>query len=287
MRKLFRFLWRIITFPFRWIGIVLNESRAFFSVEPDDVPLADSLQKAVENPVDILYHLNELRKHIFRAVGFLLITTLFSLLFTAKIIDYMAQPIGGISKLVAIEVTEPLGVYMRVALLSGFTLAFPYICLELWMFAAPGLHRSSRLFGLASIPIATIFFAGGMAFAFYVMLPQALPFLLHIMGMTTIPRPSSYVEFTTGIMFWLGVAFEFPLVIYVLASVGLIKAKLLADQWRIAIVVIAISAAMITPTVDPVNMSLVMFPMFALYFLSIGLALLAQRGKNKDKVEEE
>jgi len=287
MRKLFRFLWRIITFPFRWIGLVIRESRSFFSEEPEDVPLADSLQKAVENPVDILYHLNELRKHIFRAVGFLVVTTLFSMIFTSRIIDYLAQPIGGISKLVAIEVTEPLGVYMRVALLSGFLLAFPYICLELWMFAAPGLHRSSRLFGLASIPIAFLFFAGGMAFAYFVMLPSALPFLLHIMGMTTIPRPSSYISFVTGIMFWIGVAFEFPLLIFVLARVGLIKAKLLSDQWRLAIVLIAILSAAITPTIDPINMSLVMGPMIGLYFLSIGLAHLAQRGRNKDKIAEE
>jgi sec-independent protein translocase protein TatC len=112
-------------------------------------------------------------------------------------------------------------------------------------------------------------------------MPSALPWLLSFMGMTTIPRPLSYIQFTTGLMFWIGAAFEFPLIIYVLARVGLIKAEVLAKQWRLAVVVIAIVAAAITPTIDPVNMSLVMGPMIVLYFLSIGLAKLAQRGREK------
>jgi sec-independent protein translocase protein TatC len=166
---------------------------------------------------------------------------------------------------------------MRVALLGGFALAFPYIALEIWMFIAPGISRRSRLFSLVAIPIATLFFLGGMAFAFYVMMPTALPFLLNFAGITTIPRPSSYIKFVTGIMFWLGVAFEFPLVVYLLAGLGIVNAKMLSDQWRLAIVVIALIAAAITPTVDPVNMALVMGPMIVLYFLSIGLAKIAQR----------
>jgi sec-independent protein translocase protein TatC len=85
-------------------------------------------------------------------------------------------------------------------------------------------------------------------------------------------------------MFWVGIAFEFPLVIYVLASFGLIKARMLLQQWRLAVVIIAVLAAAITPTVDPVNMSLVMGPMILLYFLSIGLASLAQRGRQKTEV---
>jgi sec-independent protein translocase protein TatC len=109
------------------------------------------------------------------------------------------------------------------------------------------------------------------------------------MGLTTQPRPSSYYNFVTTIMFWIGVTFEFPLVIYLLANLGLVKAKNLASQWRIAIVVIAVLAAAITPTVDPVNMGLVMIPMIVLYFISIGLAYFAQRNrlpKQKEVLEK-
>ena len=277
MRNLFRAIWRFFTAPFRWIGNRYGEVRNFLTEEPEDTPIGDSFQKAVNNPNEILFHLNDLRKHIFRAVAVLAIATVISFTFTSQIIDFLARPIGGIGELIAIDPTEPLGVYMRVALLSGFAIAFPYIALELWLFAAPGLSRNARIFGLIAIPIAAIFFLGGMAFAYFVMLPTALPFLLNFMGMQTVPRPSSYLRFVTSVMFWLGIAFQFPLVIYVLAVIGFVNAGMLIKQWRIAVVIIAIAAAMITPTIDPVNMALVMGPMIVLYFLSILLAAFAGR----------
>ena len=279
MRKLLRAIWRLITIPFRWIRTILREVRQFFTEEPEDAPLADSIQKAVENPQSILIHIDALRKHLMRAVAALALTTIFSFAFATRIIDILAQPVGGIKGLVAIDPTEPIGVFMRVSLLSGFALALPYIALELWLFAAPGLGRDSRIFGLAAIPITTLFFLGGVAFAYFVMLPTAIPFLVNFMGMTSELRPASYIRFITGIMFWIGVAFQFPLVIYVLARLGIIRARVLASQWRLAIVLIAVISAAITPTVDPVNMALVMGPMIGLYFLSIGFAFFAQRGR--------
>lgn len=285
MRNILRFFWRIITFPYRWISRKFSDVRSFLTEEPDDTPIGDSFSKAIENPDEILYHLNDLRKHLFRAAGVLAITTVFSFAFTSQIIDLLAQPIGGIEELVAIDPTEPIGVFMRVALLSGFTLAFPYIALELWLFAAPGLSRNARIYGLIAIPIAVLFFLGGMAFAYFVMLPKGLPFLLNFMGMHTVPRPSSYLKFVTNVMFWLGVSFEFPLVIYILAMLGFVTASMLIKQWRLAIVIIAVASAMITPTIDPVNMALVMGPLIVLYFLSILLAALAGRSRQKRQLD--
>jgi sec-independent protein translocase protein TatC len=86
-------------------------------------------------------------------------------------------------------------------------------------------------------------------------------------------------------MFWLGIAFQFPLVIFILARLGFISAHTLASHWRLAIVILAVISAAITPTVDPVNMAIVMGPLMILYFLSIGLAFLAQRGRQKSEVE--
>ena len=281
MRNLFRLIRYIITAPFRWFNRTFTNVRVFLQEEPEDTPIGDSFQKAIDNPNEILYHLNDLRKHLFRAVAFIAVTTALSFAFTSQIIDFLAQPIGGIGELVAIDPTEPIGVFMRVALMSGFAIAFPYIALELWLFAAPGLSRRSRIFGLVAIPIATLFFLGGMAFAYFVMLPTALPFLLNFMGLQTVPRPSSYLRFVTSVVFWIGIAFEFPLVIYVLALLGFVNSSMLIKQWRLAIVIIAIAAAMITPTIDPVNMALVMGPMIVLFFLSILLAALAGRGREK------
>ena len=88
-------------------------------------------------------------------------------------------------------------------------------------------------------------------------------------------------------MFWIGVAFEFPLVIYVLSAIGFVKPKILAEQWRLAIVIIAIVAAIITPTIDPVNQGLVMAPMILLYFVSIGLSYIAYAGRKRNQAEEQ
>jgi len=192
---------------------------------------------------------------------------------------------GSIEKLVAIDPTENIGTVMRVTLLSGFTIALPYTIFEIWLFIAPALKVSSRIKGLIAIPAAIFMFVGGMSFAYYIMLPTALPFLFNFMGLTTQPRPSSYYNFVTAIMFWIGVTFEFPLAIYIFASLGLVKARSLAAQWKFAIVIIAVIAAIITPTVDPVNMGLVMAPMIILYFISIGLAFLAQRKRTTNQKE--
>jgi sec-independent protein translocase protein TatC len=226
-------------------------------------------------------HVEALRAHLLRAVLALVLTVGISFLFTQKIIEFLARPIGGLDKLKAIEVTESIGVFMRVALLSGIALAIPYIAFELWLFAAPGLRPRERKMGLAGIPLATIFFLGGATFTYFVMLPTALPFLINFLGIKAELRPQSYFAFVTGLIFWIGVAFEFPLVIYVLSAIGLIKPQILAQQWRLAVVIISIVAAAITPTVDPVNMGLVMAPMILLYFVSIGLSYLAYAGRRR------
>ena len=281
-------VWRLITFPFRlvwnffrsiFLGIasVYRRFRGYFSEEQDPGTLGDALDKVTASPGDLLIHLNELRKHLTRSVLYLAAGTALSFIFFEQILSILSRPLeGGIESLVAIEVTEPVSTVMRVSILTGFAAAFPLIALEVWLFFAPGLTGRERRWGCATIPAATLLFLSGMAFSYFVLLPTALPFLLNFMGITTIPRPSSYVKFVTSLMFWIGMAFEFPLLIFMMAKLGWVQARMLAQQWRLAVIIIAIAAALITPTVDPVNMSLVMLPMIALYFFSVFLAWLAQ-----------
>ncbi|HRJ74759.1 MAG TPA: twin-arginine translocase subunit TatC, partial [Anaerolineales bacterium] len=185
----------------------------------------------------------------------------------------------------AIQVTEEIGVFMRVSMSVGIALAFPYIAFEVWYFAAPGLKPREKKLGLIGIPLATLLFLTGMAFTFYILLPAALPFLGGFTEIAQFWTAKEYFSFVTGLMFWIGLFFEFPLVIYVLTSMGFVKPQILAEQWRIAIVIIAILAAAITPTVDPVNMGLVMLPMTLLYFISIGLSYIAYAGRKRDNAE--
>ena len=287
MRTIFQAIKNIILLPFRWLKSVFTDIGSFMSEEPEDTPLGDSIEKAVNNPQSVLVHIGALRRHLVRAALVMGVVTILAFAFASRIIDLLAYPVGGISALVAIDPTEPIGTFMRVSLLTAFAVTLPYLILEIWLFVGPGLSRDSRIFGLYAIPIAVVFFIGGMAFAYFVLLPQAIPFLVNFGGITSQIRPSSYIRFVTSIMFWIGIAFQFPLIIYVLARVGLVKAKVLSANWRLAVVIIAILSAMITPTIDPVNMALVMGPMIVLYFFGILLAVFAERTRARNLAKQE
>ncbi|MCL5611269.1 MAG: twin-arginine translocase subunit TatC [Chloroflexi bacterium] len=289
MRKFLRGLWRIVTFPFRAVGWILTlPFRAvrgihrFMATEPEEHSLGDVFSDLAQNEKarQLFWdQVEALRGHLLRSLLGLIVGVGIAFLYTQQMVDFLAIPVGGLQALQAIEVTESIGVFMKVALLAGIAISIPYIAFELWAFAAPGLRPRERVYGLVGIPMAAIFFIGGMAFTYYVLLPSALPFLLNFLGIKTALRPASYFSFVTGLMFWIGVAFEFPLVIYVLTAIGLVKPQPLARNWRIAVVIISIVAAAITPTVDPVNMGLVMLPMILLYFISIGLSFFAYAGR--------
>jgi len=288
----FRLGWGLIGLPFRFLGWlsrpVVNRVKQssiykFLNEVPADRPTTEAMVDAFQNPEDILEELAEVRKHLLRSLAVLAVTVGISFGFTPDLITFLAAPVGGLQNLQAIEVTESLGVFMKVALVAGIAAATPYLAFEIWLFFAPGIMPRSKQLGLFSIPLALVFFLGGMAFAYYAMLPAALPFLLDFLGIATKLRPASYFEFVTSLMFWIGVAFEFPLVIFGISAMGFIEPKTLFKQWRLAVIFIAFLAAMITPTVDPVNMALVMGPMVGLYFLSILFSWLAQKTRGSDR----
>lgn len=240
-----------------------------------------------EKSMTLVEHIEELRRRLLVMLVSLLITVAASFLFAQYVITILAQPVGGLAHLQSIEVTENFAVFVKVALLMGFIIAFPVIIYELLRFILPGLNQREKRFVAFSIPVATVFFVGGVAFAYFVMLPAALPFLMKFLGVTTNPRLSSYFNFVTGLLFWVGLCFEFPLFIFILSRFGIVSAKFLLRYWRHAIVVIAVVAAVITPTVDPVNMALMMAPLIGLYFISILFAAVGYHKRNSpEKIKE-
>jgi sec-independent protein translocase protein TatC len=230
-----------------------------------------------EQEMTIWDHVGELRMRLLKALGALVLTTGASVAFLApRFIDWLAAPAGGLDKFIAIEVTETIGVFMRVSLLSGFIMALPLILYQVLAFIVPGLYDNEKKWLYLSIPIATFLFITGIAFSYYVMLPTALPFLSGFLDVTPSWRISKYIEFVTNLMFWIGISFETPLLVFILAKLNIVTPSMLLKQWRFAIVIIAVLAAMITPTVDPVNMALLMVPLFTIYMLSIFFAKLAK-----------
>src|SRR5919106_4555059 len=297
MSKFFAALWRVITFPFVLVFHilvfplrVLRRVTQFLNIEPEDRPLMDTFSSlAAEEAARESFwgHIEELRAHLLRIVIALAVGVGISFYFTVPLMQYLAIPVGGLENLQAIRVTEEVGVFMRVALTSGLAIVLPYIAFELWFFAAPGLRPRERKYGLIGIPLSTILFLCGIAFTYFVLLPTALPFLGSFTEIQQFWTARDYFGFVTGLMLWLGIFFEFPLVIYILTSMGLVQPAVLSKQWRLAIVIIAILAAAVTPTIDPINMGLVMLPMSLLYFVSIGLSYIAYAGRKRTASEAE
>jgi len=223
-------------------------------------------------------HVEELRHRLLIALIALAVTTAGSFLFAERIIGLLAEPAGSLDALQSIEVTENVAVFMRVSLLSGVAIAMPVILYELLAFIMPGLKITERKWVILVVFFGTILFLAGAAFSYFVMLPASLTFLLQFLGVETKPHLSSYINFITSLIFWLGIGFQFPILVFALAKLRIVSVKSLVKGWRYAIVLIAILAAMITPTVDPVNMALLMAPLFFLYLLSIAFAFFATRG---------
>ena len=222
-------------------------------------------------------HLEELRLTLLRSLLGLVVGVIAAVFFVNPILDFLARPIGGLQNLQAIEVTETMAVYMRVALLGGVILALPWIVFQLLRFVSKGLKPKERKGIYIALPFAVLLFLAGVAFAYLVMLPASLGFFQEILKVTTSIRLKSYISFTTNILFWIGVSFQLPLVFFVLTKVGIVTPRLLINGWRVSIVVIAVLSAVITPTGDPINMLIFMLPLSVLYLLSILLSALASK----------
>ena len=229
-------------------------------------------------------HIAELRKRLVIAIAGLVIAVVICFFFSEPIMEYLCRPIGGMDRLTSIEITENVSVVFDVALLAGFILAFPLIIYEIFAFILPGLKENEKRLLKYFFPPVILFFLAGVCFAFYIVLPAAIPFLTSFMGIKTEVLPSNYISFTTNLIFWIGIAFEMPVVLYMAARLHIVSSAQLLKNWRQAVVICAVLAMVITPTVDPVNMMLLMVPLVALYFLSIlGTKLAEKRGGSQDQ----
>jgi sec-independent protein translocase protein TatC len=224
----------------------------------------------------LMEHLKELRTRLIRAAIALFVATGVSFIFVKQVFQFLIAPMGDTLPQ-ALKPTEVLGNYMKVALICGVTIAMPVIVYQIGRFIAPGLTKKERRYLLLLVPGATISFVGGVAFAYYVMMPAAIPFLLGFLSDVVEQRWAigEYLSFVTSLLFWIGVSFELPLFVYFLAKIGLVNAEMLSRNRKYAVIGIAVLSAVITPTVDPLNMALVMGPLVILYELGVILAKIA------------
>ena len=287
MRNFFSKLWNTITFPFRWLGnLIARPFRAvyrFMTAVPTSQPIGEILVAITqeEHRKTLIEEIEKFRGHLLRSLAALVITTSAGWFFAERISGYLAAPVGGNQGLQIIDPTEGVGVFMKIAVMAGFSIAIIYIAFEFWAYAAPGLTPKERWSTLLGIPLTALLFWLGVAFTYYFMLPTAIDILLQLGNFRADLTADKYFTFVTRLLFWIGIFFEFPLVTTILTRLNVITPKKLFSQWRVAIVVIGIVAAVITPTTDPGSMALVMAPMIVLYFISIGLSYLVYREKKE------
>lgn len=224
----------------------------------------------------LLEHLKELRTRLIRAFLALAVTTGISFLFVKQVLQFLIAPMGDTLPQ-ALKPTEVLGNYMKVALICGVTLAMPVLVYQIGRFVAPGLTKKEKRWLFILVPGATLCFVAGVAFAYFVMMPAAIPFLLGFLSDVVEQKWAigEYLSFVTSLLLWIGLAFELPLFVFFLAKLGLVNAEMLSRNRKYAVVGIAVLSAVITPTVDPLNMALVMGPLIILYELGVLLAKLA------------
>jgi len=243
-----------------------------------------SEQDAIQDSAPVmtlLDHMLELKDHLVRIAISVVICSAATFVFARRILELLLLPTKGFEdqvKIVALTPTTTIGMFIKISLFSGAIVSMPFIVYQVLHYIVPGLTRQEKKMLNWIIPGATILFLAGAAFAFFVMIPPAVSFLFQwwndmIEQNWTVDE---YIAFVTGLVFWVGVSFETPLIMAFVARLGVVTAQQMLAAWKFASIGIAVLAAIITPTADPLNMLLIMVPLLALYFFGVFLSWLVQ-----------
>jgi sec-independent protein translocase protein TatC len=242
--------------------------------------------------MSLIEHLEELRKRIVWSLVGLAVAFFPCWNYAKPIFAFLVAPIQPFlppgTKLAFLGLTDPFIMYFKVAGLAALFIASPFILFQAWQFIAPGLYPRERRYALPFVVITTIFFVSGGAFGFYVAFPAAAKFLLGVGDqLQPVITVTTYFGFLMTIILGLGLMFELPVVIFLLSVLGVVTPRFLMRQFRWAVVIIFIVAAIVTPTPDIFNQCVFAVPGVALYLIGVGAAALATRSRNKRRAMAE
>jgi len=234
-----------------------------------------------------LEHLDELRKRITHAVGALLVGFIISFAFIERVFDFVYQRLiasvpGG--KLVYTEAPEMFMLWIKIAALTGVLIASPYIMLQVWFFIAPGLYAKEKKLAIPFVLSSSGLFIGGAAFSHYFVFPAAWAFFAGFSNnyIEFLPRVGPVFGMYVKLLLGIGLTFQLPVLMFVAARLGIVSAGFLLRNFRYAVLIIVIVAAVITPDANPVNQLLVAGPMVGLYLVGVGVAWLFGKSKKTD-----
>lgn len=239
-----------------------------------------------------LEHLEDLRKRLWYAFLALLIGVVPGWIFHKEIYAILARPVTQYlpegTKLAFTTLTAPFMLYMKISFLASLFLMSPFVFYQLWLFIAPGLYKKERKYVFPFVFFTTVFFIAGALFGYLFVFPWACRFFL-AMGSDFQPvlTVDQYFSFTLRILLGIAAVFELPTLVYFLSKLGIITAGWMVRNFKYAVLVVFILAAVITPTPDMVTQSLVAVPMLLLYGLSILIAFVVKRGKDRERRKSE
>jgi len=229
-------------------------------------------RRSVDDKMPFMEHLGELRTRIMRGLYSLLIGLAIALPFSERITDWLARPVTKLGyKLVFTAPAEAFWVQMKVALICGLFIAAPGILWQVWAFVAPGLHEHEKKYAAPFVIIGTVMFLAGGAFSLFVVTPYAIAFLLSYARDTLQPMITleNHIDFLLKFTLAFGAVFELPLVITLLSRMGVVTSKQLARNRKYAILGAFIAGAVLTPTPDAFNQTLMAGPLILLYEVGI------------------
>jgi sec-independent protein translocase protein TatC len=229
--------------------------------------------------MSVLEHLDELRSRLFRAIVGYVVVFIGCWVVSEPVLQFLLRPIRKHlfegDDIVFIHLTEPFMIYMKASALLAVFVASPYILYQFWAFVAPGLYRRERRMAVPFLAFGSLFFLVGGAFGYYAATPQAAQWLI---GLGENYRAAitlrSAFAFESRIILAMGAVFELPILIFFLTRLGLVTPQLLLRKFRVAVLVIAVLAAVLTPTGDMVTMSIFVAPMVLLYLIGVAVSWL-------------
>ena len=238
-------------------------------------------------------HITELRRRVMYSSIAVLVTTIIAFVFHEQVLSLLMQPAQGFTNIpsgkpIYTDLTEFISTAMKASLLVGLFAALPFVLFQMVMFVSPGLSPSERRYLYGLIPAVIIAFILGAAFGYRVLFPPAIHFLLSFGNDIATPyiRIGNYVSLMISLLLWMGVVFETPIVLFFLSRIGIVTPQQLGRQRRYAVVVAFILGALITPTFDPINQTLVALPIIVLYEVGIWLAKFGARQRNRQRARE-
>ena len=243
-----------------------------------------------EPNIPIRQHLTELRRRVTWSAAAVLVGTGIAFAFHQQILKLLMGPAQGFAQIptgmpIYTEMTEYIGVAMKVSMLGGLVLAFPFVLYQMAMFVAPGLTPVERRYLYTLLPVSLLVFLAGAAFGYRVLFPPAVKFLLSFGNDVATPyiRIGSYAGLMLTLLFWMGLVFETPVVLFFLSKIGVVDYQFLARNRRYALVIAFVLGAIITPTFDPINQTLVALPIAVMYELGVWLARLGGRKRQPSR----